>query len=96
MRYIMITKHMFWVYEGDATFVRVQISKHQRSVLRLCAAFGSMTTADLSTEMATPLQNASTVLNQLYRKGYLTRTVDPESKNGISYIYHCNPKKWGK
>lgn len=92
----MLNKHMLWLFREEEEFFRVRLSKRQRKVLGWAVEKGSITTADVVEKTGEGRQHASEVLTQLLKKGYLVRKPDPTSRNGLSYIYICDPKKWGK
>ena len=76
------------VVSGNGGAIRdLLIAQSQVELLKSIKWFGEITANRLAAEENISIQNASTKLSNLYRRGYLERSTDSAESGGLEHTY---------
>ena len=79
------------VLSGNADDIRaLLLNKHQRELYDLVQRAGTFRASLLASTEGISIQNASSQLNTLYRRGYLKRTCISSDTGGNEYFYETD------
>ena len=78
------------VLKGNADYIRaLLLNKHQRELYDLVQKAGTFRASLLAHAEGISIQNASSQLNTLWRRGYLKRTCFSSDSGGNEYFYEA-------